>query len=159
MNRSLRGRADLLLTRFRPFVGGALIDTRERANAEIDLRADRDEREVLGGFSLELSPITYVFAGVTRSEFTVDEGERYRGVNLAEQLDRRSAAVSIGVRRNLTPLTSVQVVGRVARDRFTRNATRDSAAKHLETIWRFAPDALWHGELSAGFQSFAPDAF
>jgi len=156
VNRTLRGRMELLLSRFRPFLGGATVHTRERPNDEIDLRADRREREVIGGVDIQLSPVTFVFGGVARTEYEVDETAVYRGVVLADQLDRREESMTLGLRRDLTPLTTLQVSARLSRDRFTRNDERDSHSTLLQTTWAFAPDALFHGELSAGFQVFEP---
>jgi hypothetical protein len=156
MNRTLRGRTELLLSRFRPFIAGATVQTRERPNAEIDLRAQRSEREMVGGLNFELSPLTFVFAGVTRTDYLFSEGEVYRGVALSEQLDRREESAAVGVRTDLTPLTSLQVTGRMSRDRFVDNVERDSDTVAVETTFTFAPDALFRGELSAGYQVFEP---
>ena len=43
----LRGRADILLSRVRPFVAGGQTKMRTRPNGEIDVRADRKETEVV----------------------------------------------------------------------------------------------------------------
>ena len=42
---AVRGRVDFLLSRVRPFVGVGRTQTQERANGEIDTRADRTEEE------------------------------------------------------------------------------------------------------------------
>jgi hypothetical protein len=156
MNRTLRGRAELLLSRFRPFIAAATVQTRERPNAEIDLRAERREREVAGGLNFELSPLTFAFAGVARTDYLFEEGEVYRGVELSEQLDRREESATVGLRRDLTPLTSLVVTGRMSRDRFVDNVERDSDSVTMQTTFTFAPDALFRGELMAGYQAFEP---
>ena len=58
---ALRGRADFLLSRLRPFIAAGEIQTRERPNGEIDTRADRLEEEVSGGVAFDLSEHSLIY--------------------------------------------------------------------------------------------------
>ena len=62
----LRGRADILLSRVRPFVAGGRTKMRTRPNGEIDVRADRQETEVSGGIAFDVSRYGQIYGAANR---------------------------------------------------------------------------------------------
>ena len=62
-----QARADFLLSRVRPFIGGGINETRTRPNGEIDVRADRQEDELSGGLAFDLSTTSLVYGSAIES--------------------------------------------------------------------------------------------
>ena len=139
-----RGRADVLLSRLRPFVGGGLTKTRERPNGEIDVRADRREDEVSGGLAFDLSDISLVYASAfTFGTVYADAFEQ--GIDIGRSLTRDAYNYQAGLRTNLTPLLSLQVYGSYQEDKFTYDPIRNAQISAVTAAFRFAPDAVVSG--------------
>ena len=103
MNRFGSLRLQPQFSRIRPFVGGAYRRTRDRASSEIDVRAPRTEREASVGVEAQLTRRMQLQGSVRRGYLNFDEGESFRGVDLALRLNRRFDAVQVGVRYELSP--------------------------------------------------------
>lgn len=139
-----RGRADVLLSRLRPFVGGGQTKTRERPNGEIDVRADRREDELSGGLAFDLSDISLVYASAfTFGTVYADAFEE--GINIGRSLTRDAHNYQAGLRTNLTPLLSLQVFGSYQEDKFTYDPFRNAQISGVTAAFRFAPDAVVSG--------------
>jgi hypothetical protein len=153
-----RLRAEFLLSRLRPYVGVARIDTRDRPNREIDARARHVDTELGGGVVFELSPASFVYAAVTRQSTDYRPGERFAGIDLEASLDRDTTSLDAGIRLSLTPLTSLSVVATRAVDRFVFDPTRDATSQSVWAEFAFAPDAIFRGTARVGFRRFTPDS-
>ena len=68
-------RFNLSASRFKPFIGAEYVRTRVRRSPEIDARARRVDRNVLGGIAFEVSPRTALTASVRLDDSNYDEGE------------------------------------------------------------------------------------
>lgn len=148
---ALRGRADFLLSRVRPFVGGGTTETRTRPNGEIDSRADRRVDELSGGIAFDLSPTSLVYGSA------VHASEQYEnafedGVDLRTTLNRDGFNYQVGLRTDLTPLLWMQVFGSYQKDEFEFEPTRNSDSRMATAVFRFDPDAVVSGIVNATFR-------
>lgn len=143
-------------SRFKPFVGAVHNRTRSRPNREIDARARRLERAALGGFEFNLTDRTSLAASIRLGDTSYERGEGFRGVDLAEALNRRGKLFSGGVRYAVTPLTTLAVLADYAEDVFPLSHIRDSRSYSFVPALEFSPDAAIRGRVMAGFQIFRP---
>jgi hypothetical protein len=150
-----RGRFDFLLSRMRPFVGVGRTQTQERANGEIDTRADRTEEEVSGGLAFDLSPTSLVYGSFARSrtEFTNAFED---GIDLGESLNRDRDDYQAGFKTDLTPLLSVQVYGSRQQDIFKSDPLRNATSTSGLATFRIAADAVVTGIITVGYRDMQP---
>ncbi len=150
-----RGRVDLLISRMHPFIGGGETRSRTRPNGEIDTRADRKEQELSGGFAFDLGPHQLVYAAASRyrSKFfnAVEEG-----VELSTALNHDSNTYSLGVKTDLTPLTSLTVYAAYREDRFETLALRNSDNRALTAELRIGAEAAVSGNVVVTYRDFKP---
>jgi hypothetical protein len=151
----VRGRADLLLSRLRPFVGAARTVNRTRPNGEIDGRADRAERELSGGVAFDLSAnsLTFVSASRTATEF---EDSFEEGVDLRQSLNRESHDYQAGIKTDLTPLLSLTLAAGYREDTFDLDPLRNSDSRTATAGFRFSPDAIVSGAINLSYRDFTP---
>ena len=152
---SLKGRIDLLLSRVSPFIGVGSVEQRTRPNGEIDVRADRDEKEITGGVAFDLSQYASVFAAVNVYHLEFRDAFE-ESVNLAEALSRDSPTYSVGVRSALTPLLTMTVNGSYGEDNFKKAPLRNTQTYAAQMALRFAPEAVVTGALNVGYRDFKP---
>ncbi|MFA5909868.1 MAG: outer membrane beta-barrel protein [Vicinamibacterales bacterium] len=150
-----RGRVDFLISRMHPFFGGGETRSRTRPNGEIDTRADRNQQELSGGFAFDLGPNQLVYAAASRyrSKFfnAVEEG-----VELSTALNHDSNTYSLGVKTDLTPLTSLTVYAAYQEDRFEALALRNSDNRALTAELRIGAEALVSGNIAVTYRDFKP---
>lgn len=147
-----RGRADILLSRLRPFAGYGETRTRTRPNGEIDVRAKRVDKEASGGLAFDISPHAVIYASAYQSRHKFDDAFQ-DGVNLAEALTRDSYNYEGGLRTDLTPLLSIQLTGAYREDRFPADATRNAEGKSGTVTFRVAPEAVFTGVVTASYSA------
>jgi hypothetical protein len=154
--RQLRGRLNVELSKFRPWIAGAIIDDHDRPNREIDLRARRTDNEVSGGVAFEISSIAelYAMAAQTRERYGAEE--TFEGVNLDEALTHRGELMSAGLKWRATPFTTVLFDFAIDDTRFENAPERDSRTTTGSTRLEFAPDAIISGAVMLGVQNFNP---
>ena len=152
---NLRGRADILLSRVRPFVGGGQVNTRTRPNGEIDVRADRIEDELSGGLAFDISRYSQIYGAAyqfrTRFEDSFEEG-----VDLSVALNRDRYHYSGGLRTELTPLLAMTVTASYSEELFETDPLRDAQSWAGTVDFRFAPDAVVSGQVNVGYMDFDP---
>jgi hypothetical protein len=151
-----RGRADLLLSRLRPFIGGGQTKTRERPNGEIDVRANRREDELSGGLAYDLSDSSLVYASAFTFGIIYDDAFE-QGINIGQSLTRDAYNYQAGLRTDLTPLLSLQVYGSYQEDQFTYDPLRDAQTGSVTAAFRFAPDAVVSGLAQISFRDMKFD--
>jgi hypothetical protein len=149
-------RLDLTLSRLRPFVSAAYVTTRERPNLEIDARARRTERNVIAGLDLNLTGLTALTLSAGQARTVFAEGEQFRGVNLADALDRTGESVSGGLKVFLTPFTTLVLAADVRHDRFASSHVRDADTVQFAPALEFSSEAAISGRAAAGYQRFTP---
>lgn len=151
----LRGRADILLSRVRPFVAGGQTKMRTRPNGEIDVRADRKETEVSGGLAFDVSRYGQLY--VASHRFSTEFEDAFEdNVSLGPALNRNSYEYSAGLRSELTPLTALTISGAYGEDKFRIEPLRDATTRSATATLRFAADAVITGFVSASFRDFKP---
>lgn len=148
------GRFELRFTRLVPFVAAGLIDTRDRPNAEIDVRADRRETHVAAGAALVIGPTAVAAITVRRQQTDFASDEVFAGVSLERQLDETLRAGDAELRLELTPLTTFSMKGSWEQQEFAFSPERDSHSIILRPALEFNPSALISGTLMVGFRAF-----
>lgn len=148
---AVRGRADFLLSRVRPFVGGGATQTRTRPNGEIDVRADRLEEELSSGVAFDLSEHSLVYGSAYTSSTHYEEALQ-DGVDLSTSLSRDSFNYQGGLKTDITPLLSLQLFGSYQEDKFESEPIRNSIGKAGTAILRFAPEAVVAGQITVSYR-------
>jgi hypothetical protein len=155
-NRASDARVDFLLGRIRPHVFGSILDSHERANAEIDARAHRRQGGYGGGFGALLFARTSLTAEYRRTAARYADDEVFNGVRLADALNAEADILTGGVELELTPLTSVAFTAEQQRDRFQRSPERDADTRRFGGTVTFQPGALISGRVQVGYRAFEP---
>ena len=109
------------------------------------------------GVAFTLAERTSLVASAQLDDATYTEGEAFRGVELAEPLNRTGRTYSGGVKYALTPLTTLTVTGEVGRDRFPESHLRDANSYSINPTLTFSPDAAIQGQFMVGFEAFRPN--
>jgi len=115
-NRGVDGRVDLLLGRLRPHVLGGVRTSHERPSPEIDVRAERTQVTVGTGLAVAAGSHTTVSAAYRGDAADFADDEVFRGVNLADELNLRSHALTFTTAFELTPLTTVSAYAEERRE-------------------------------------------
>jgi hypothetical protein len=155
-NRGADGRLDVLLGRVRPHVLGGVRTSHDRPSPEIDARAKRTQVTVGTGLAYAAGSHTTVGVTYRGDGGSFDEDEEFRGVNLAEELNLRSHALTFTTAFELTPLTTVSAYAEERRDRFTRSPDRDANSHRYGGSVTFNPLALISGQATLGLAAFRP---
>lgn len=150
-------RFNLAASRFKPFVGAEHVRTRARRSPEIDVRARRIERSVLGGLGFDLTPRTSITASARLDEAEYEEGERFRGVVLGDALNRRGRAADAGVRYAITALTTLSVTAGYDEQTFEHSHLRDVKRYTVGPTLDFSPEAAIRGRVVTSFELFRPE--
>ncbi len=148
------GRFELRFTRLVPFVSGTLVETRERPNAEIDLRARRRELHFGTGAALAIGPASVVAIALRQHNMNYAPDQTFRGVSLEEELDETLRAVDAELRVDLSPLTTFSMKGTLERQAFDFSPGRDSRSIMISPALEFNPSALISGKLMVGYRTF-----
>ncbi len=144
-------RVDVGLARVTPFASIGWVDTRERQNAEIDLRARRTERDVRAGARLQLSSRIALEGSARGGDFRYRTGQIFRGVDIADRLNRESTGAAARLVVDVTPLTRFAVDSELSRDRFEFVPEQDTDHLRVTGGFEFAPDAIIRGRASVGY--------
>lgn len=147
---------DANLGRLQPYVSAGWIDTKDRMNAEIDIRVPRTQRTLVAGARILLASRTAVVVNARRFTLDFDDGARFRGVDLTRTLNSRSDSVDAGVQVLLTPLTTLSLTTSLQRDRFDAAPERDSDTLRLVPALQFDPTSLIRGSVAVGYRRFRP---
>ncbi len=152
---NLRGRADILLSRFRPFAAAGRAGSRTRPNGEIDVRADRLEEEFSGGLAFDVSRYGQLYGAAYR--FRTRFRDAFEdGVNLAVTLNRDSNQYSGGLRTDITPLLSMIASVAFREELFAADPRRNAQAWFATADFRFDPAAIIAGQIAVSFEEFNP---
>lgn len=149
-------RMDLRGWRIRPFARGSFVDARERVNSELDVRARRADREAGGGVEIQVTPRAAVEVGGSFTQSTFRQGQMFRGVDLANRLNRESVGGNARLLYEVTPLTQFVVEGAASRDQFTLSPEYDANNARASAGVEFQPDALLKGKATVGFHRIEP---
>jgi hypothetical protein len=150
-------RFNLSASRFKPFIGAERIRTRTRPGPEIDTRARRIDRSLLGGLAYDVSPRTALTASVRFDESNYEDGEVFRDVALDDALNRRGRGADAGVRYAVTPLTTLSVLAGYEEQKFGGNDLRDLKRYTFGPTVEFSPEAAIRGRASVAVEIFEPE--
>ena len=150
-------RFNMSASRFKPYIGAEYVRTRVRRSPEIDARARRVDRSVLGGMAFEVSPRTALTASVRLDESNYEEGERFRNVALDDALNRSGRRADAGVRYAITPLTTLSVTAGFEEQKFKESHIRDLKRYTVGPTLEFSPEAAIRGRVVTAFELFKPD--
>jgi hypothetical protein len=150
-------RFNLSASRFKPYVGAQHARTSTRPTPEIDTRARRSTRVGIVGSSFDLTERTGISASAQWDETTFDDGQQFRGVDLAEGMSHVAHTYSGGFRYAVTPFTTLSINGAYRRQIFPQSHLRDSTSYRITPRVDFAPEAVIRGSFTAGYEVFVPD--
>jgi len=134
----------------------AYVNTRERPGFEIDTRAEHSQQAYVVGAEYRFLSKTFIGAEAHVGVTKFDPDASFLGTNLHDQLNETSTTLSLSVRHQLTPLTSLLVTGSDSQDRFELNALRNSESRGLAGTIKFDPAALLKGSATFGYKDFQP---
>ena len=155
-NRGVEGRVDFLLGRLRPHVIAGVKSSHDRPSAEIDARALRQLSTIGFGLATTTLSRTTLSVAYRRTATQFADGETFRGVDLAEELNERAHAISFGADFELSPLTTIAVHGEELRERFTLSPDRDADSHRYGVTALLNPLALISGRATIGVAAFRP---
>lgn len=152
---SQTGRADVDLGWIVPHVGGAVEQTRQRLNADLDARVRRHTTRGDGGLRANLGAKLTLDLAQERRRLDFDD-EQFRDVSLDDALSRRETETTLTARYLLTPLTTVVAQAATRKDRFLRSPIRNADTEALSGGLVFKPLALISGTATVGVRRFTP---
>jgi hypothetical protein len=147
-------RVDANLGRLQPYAFAGWTSTKERLNAEIDVRAPRTQHTISGGARLLLASRTALLVNARRFDLQYDQGSEFRGSDLAHNLNSRTNSIEGGVQLTLTPLTTFNLTTTVQEDRFDSEHSRDADSWRVTPSLQFDPTALIRGTVAVGYRHF-----
>jgi hypothetical protein len=150
------GRVDLDLGWFRPYALALLNDTRERLNAEIDVRAPRTQTTLAAGTRVTLSSKTGLVFEARRAGLEFAEGYSFEGIPLSRTLNSTTRLFEGGMEFFLTPLTTLSVTASRQEDRFDSSPERNSNTLKILPTLRMESPAIIQGTLAVGYRHFEP---
>jgi hypothetical protein len=154
LNRNLGARADLDLNILKPFVSFTSTQTSARANSEIDVRAEHRPQNYAAGTRLKLASRTEMVFTAREARDVWADGEEFRGVELAPNLNEKTRAYDTAFNVALTPFTTVGVVVSQEEMRFDRSPLRNSDTLRIVPTVTFSPLGLITGTASVGYRRF-----
>jgi hypothetical protein len=149
------GRVDFDLGWFQPYALASLLDTRERLNAELDVRAPRTQTTLAAGAKALLSANTGLVFDVRRAGLDFAEGTTFEGVLLSQSLNSTTQTFEGGVEFYLTPLTTFAVTTSYQTDRFDQSPEKDADTFRILPTIRLESPAIIQGALSIGYRRFS----
>lgn len=149
------GRVDVDLGWFQPYALAALLDTRDRLNAELDVRAPRTQTTLAVGTRAIFSPKVGAVFDFRNANLDFAEGTSFEGVLLSQQLNSTTKTIESGLELYLTPLTTVAVTASWQTDRFDDSPERDADTFRLLPSIRMEAPAIVQGSLAIGYRSFS----
>lgn len=156
VNRIFSGRADLDLTRLKPFFTVSAAHTSARLNSEIDSRARHHPRAYAAGTSLRLASRTSVAFTARAVSESYDPGleNSFRGIDLSTSLDSETKGYDASFNVNLTPFTTVSLVATREQQRFDHSPIKDADSLRIAPTVTFSPLGQITGTASVGFRRF-----
>jgi hypothetical protein len=154
----LTGRAEIYLRRITLFAEDAYLNTRQRLNYEVDLRARHVENDATVGAALRVTPKFSVELAGRIDDTRFDADEQFDGVRLQRTLNQKTTGYSVAARHRVTPLTTMVVRFEGIDDEFEFSPARDSKSVRIMPGVEFKPRALIKGSAYVGYRKFTPEA-
>jgi hypothetical protein len=152
----ISGRGELYLERITLFGGGSYINTRQRPNQEIDVRARHVDTSATAGVDVAITPELSIAVAANQLSTRYDAAAEYDNTILQRTLNRDTEGIELRVRYRLTALTSLAVRSDLLRDRFMMSPLRNSESIRVMPGVEFKPRALVSGSAYVGYREFMP---
>jgi hypothetical protein len=149
-------RAEAYAHRVTLFVEGAYLNTRQRPNYEIDLRARHQQNDLSGGVAVRFTPKFSLEVARHHGETRFDGDQFFLEQRLQETLNRDTDTWSGVARHRHSPLTTLGLRYENQRDRFEFSPVRDTDSFRVMPGVEFKPRALISGSAWVGYRSFQP---
>src|SRR4030095_2342356 len=143
----------VLLGRLTPHIGGSWINARHRRNFEIDFPVRREDRSWDAGVDVNVSAKTSVGVSLRRSRVEYTGKTVYLDSDLATLLGDTSTVRGVGVRYQVTPLTTVGAEFEQDKERLPHAPERNADGVRLTSVVEFRPLALVSGQARFGVRS------
>ena len=147
-------RLDGNLGHLQPYISTGWVSTKDRLNAELDARAPRTQRTIIGGTRILVASRTTLVFNARRADLDFDEGTEFDGADLARNLNSRADSVEAGVQLALTPLTTLNLTTSVQHDRFDSAPERNANTIRVTPSLQFDPTSLIRGTVLVGYRHF-----
>ena len=150
------GRGEIYLRRITLFAEGEYLNSRQRLNYEIDLRARHVETNSTVGASVRVTPKLSVEASGRLDETRFDADAHFDGVSLQRTLNQKTTGFGVATKHRITPLSTLVVRYERIEDSFAFSPARDSRSFRVMPGVEFKPRALIKGSAYLGYRKFTP---
>jgi hypothetical protein len=149
-------RGQMFFRRLTLFAGRDYLNTRQRPNQEIDIRARHVDEGLKAGFDVSVTPELSVRVTGQRLSTRYDATTEYDNTSLQRTLNRDTNGVEIKSLYRLSALTSIGARFDDLQDRFPMQPARNSDSVRLMPGVEFKPRALISGAAYVGYRRFTP---
>ncbi|HEX7139313.1 MAG TPA: outer membrane beta-barrel protein [Vicinamibacterales bacterium] len=150
----VRGR--VFFRRLTLFAERDYLNTRQRPNQEIDVRARHVDENLTGGVELAVTPELSVRVAGQHLSTRYDATSEYDNTSLQRTLNRDTDGIAIKSLYRLTALTSIGARFDDLQDRFPMSPGRNSDSIRVMPGVEFKPRALISGTAYVGYRQFTP---
>jgi hypothetical protein len=156
-NTTSQGRVDLDVGALKPYFTVQGVNTRTRANAEVDARARHHDLAYGTGVTFKLASRTSVVVNAQQSRVAYDGDDpnvEFDGFLLTESFNGRRRSIDTGLAFALTPITTLSVLVAREEQRFEAEPGRDSDAWRVSPTLAFDPAGVLTGSVTVGYRRF-----
>ena len=147
-------RAEFYASRLTFFVEESYLNTRERLNYSIDVRARHLQNDLSGGVAFRATTGLTVEAAASSGRIRFDGDEYFNGQRLKETLDRDTQIFSVTARHRRNGLTTIGLRYENQIDRFPLSPIRDTDSFRVMPGVELRPRALLNGSAWVGYRRF-----
>jgi len=152
----LKLRGQVFLRRLTVFGERGYVNTRQRPNQEIDVRARHVDEMLTAGVEVAVTPEMTVKVAGHQISTRYEDAAEYDNTSLQRTLNRDTDGLEIKTLYRLTPLTSLAMRYDNFRDRFPLSPGRNSDSFKVMPGVEFKPRALISGNAYVGYRAFTP---
>jgi len=149
-------RGKLFFHRLTLFAERDYLNTRQRPNQEIDIRARHVDEAFRGGVDMSVTPELSVRLTGQHSSTRYDATTEYDNTSLQRTLNRDTDGVEVKSLYRLSALTSIAARFDDLQDRFPMSPARNSDSFRVMPGIEFKPRALISGTAYVGYRQFTP---
>jgi hypothetical protein len=150
------GRGEIYVRRITLFAESRYLNSRQRLNYEVDLRARHVSSGFGGGLGVRLTPKFSVEAEGHQDEIKFEADSFFDGASLQRMLNQRTTGLTLSARHKVTPLSTLVLRTERLEDEFPFSPARDSRSIRVMPGVEFKPRALIKGSAFVGYRRFTP---
>src|SRR5262245_7565244 len=151
-------RGELYAGRLTFFLDESYLNTRERLNYEIDVRARHLQNDLSAGVAVRATTRFTIEVAARRGRIRFDGDDYFRGQRLKETLDRDWQVFSLTARHRRNGLSTIGLRYENQIDRFPLSPVRDTNSFRVMPGIELRPRALLNGSAWVGYRRFEPRA-